>query len=214
MGRRPPSALTATPTTSPSKGAARATTWRTASAARPVMAEPRWSRDRWHELVFFDCNSCHHRFGKQALAGKSEGTRIGLPGLADAPFVLYEKVLAVTQPSEAAGVNAELGALNRSIATRSSEVGARATTFQQRVARSIDLVERAKLDDKPILAALAECNRPPSPLTYLVAEQVTMGIEVTLADMNGDEAVKRDADVRDLLAATQSLGAFDPAKFR
>ena len=179
-----------------------------------LLADPRWSRDRWHEPVFFDCNSCHHRFGKQALAGKSDGTRIGLPGLAAAPFVLYEKVLAVTQPSEAAGINAELAALNRSIAMRSSDVGARATAFRQHVTRSIELVERAKLDDKSILAALAECNRPRSPLTYLVAEQLTMGVQATLADMYGDEAVNRDADVQGLLAATQSLGSFDPAKFR
>jgi Cytochrome c554 and c-prime len=178
-----------------------------------LLADPRLTRPRWPEFGLFDCATCH-RDVQKGTSLSDHGTPVGLPGLSEAPFVLYERLLTVTLPSGADRIDGELVALNRLMGARSTEIGARATALCDRVGRTLDAISTVQLNHDQVLAALAGCSRSPERLTYLEAEQLTMGIEATLASMYGEAALARDSTVRGMLDATQSLGRFDPVRFQ
>jgi hypothetical protein len=180
-----------------------------------LLAEPRRSTAGWQEFAFLDCATCHHDLGVRARPKSRYGTPLGLPRLTEAQFSVYEKVLALVAPADVAAVDGQVRALDRSMATRSADLPARAVALGERVAGTVDRVAVVELDDGQALRALAECDRPPTETSYLVAEQLTLGIQAVLADRKVERVLTGSRDeVQPLLDATQSLADFDPARFR
>jgi hypothetical protein len=166
--------------------------------------------DGWDEFTAFECASCHHDVGAPPALASGRNAPLGLPELTDAPFVLYQRVLAMTAPAEAEGIARELRALSQSPSGRRDA----AARLRDRVGSTLDPIARAGIAPDRLLATLADCDRRSARTTYLVAEQLTMAIEAALGDAGGEATLRSDPNVRALLAATASPGSFDPRRFR
>jgi hypothetical protein len=167
-----------------------------------------------YDFALFDCAACHHDLGTRAPRDAKGALGLGLPGASGAPFVLYQKVLAMVAPADASAIAGEAAALADALAVRSEDVPSRARALRERVAATVDVIAAAPLDERRLLAELAACGRSPDDVGYLVAEQLVMAIQATLAGMHGEQSLADDPDVRRLLATTERLGSFDAARFR
>src|SRR5579862_6014757 len=194
-------------------------TWATGQAVAlreflGLLADPRRTGAGRQEFAFLECAACHHDIGRPPRTPDRNGAPLGLPGPTAAQFSVYGTVLALAEPTALAPIEGQLAALERSVATRSKDISARAAMLRDEVARTGEVIAGADLDAQRVLHALAACDRGSIGGSYLVAEQLVLGIQAALADLSGEAALGGDRDVQRLLDATRSLADFEPARFR
>lgn len=144
----------------------RATTWATGQlvAAQRFLADlqsPRFDGGGlFPELVFFDCNACHHAMEPPRWnAGIASPLGPGEVRLADASLILTRDVLAVLAPGQAAEWSLALSALHRSSQQSRPAVARAAARLGGLLDQALPLVSQRTIDRQDALALLQQIAR-------------------------------------------------------
>jgi hypothetical protein len=175
------------------------------------------------ELVFFDCDSCHHpttslRWEKRA----SSGLGPGLPHLNDANAIMLRAIAARIDPASGAELEKTMVSLHAAMAegkgvakTDAQSVGAIAHKLG--VAFAAHAFTRD--DMKAMMQALAARGPAGDYADYAAAEQATMAFASIVYTLKTDNlvdagtAAKLKTALDQCYAATQKEEAYQPAKF-
>jgi len=188
------------------------------------LADPRHRGDGvFPELVFFDCDSCHHpesalRWQKRASVGLSPG----VPHVNDANAVMLRVLAHRLAPDDAAELERDMTLLQRALAEGQGDPHALANRLAATAHRLGDLLDAhdfSRDDLKALLAGLVVALQAGDAADYAVAEQATMAfasiidtLETShLIDAAQFTALKSALD--QCYAATQKQESYEPAKF-
>jgi hypothetical protein len=175
------------------------------------------------ELVFFDCQSCHHstanlRWQKRGGTGLSPG----LPHFNDANAIMLHAIALRVAPDLAASLQADVRSLHQALSTGAGRPAAPAQRIAQTAARLGDVLaahDFSRDDMRAMIAALAQAGGAGDFSDYAAAEQATMAFAsiIYTLKMDGDADGGRYAALRAALeqcyTATKTQDAYNPAVF-
>jgi len=175
------------------------------------------------ELVFFDCDSCHHpttslRWEKRA----SSGLGPGLPHLNDANAIMLRAIAARIDPATGGELEKAVVSLHGAMAEGKGVSKTDAAAVGQ-IAHKLGLAFAAHTftrdDMKAMMAALAARGPAGDYADYAAAEQATMAFASIVYTLKTDnlvdagQAAKLKTALDGCYAATQKEEAYEPAKF-
>lgn len=169
------------------------------------------------ELVFFDCNACHHAMRPPRWSPGAGGPLgPGEPRLADSYLVMSAAAMSVLLPESAKQWDAGLNGLHRGSKESIAKIRESARSLRQLTqggltalnSRRIDKAETIKLIEK-----IAQVGIDQRSGDYTSAKQVYYGVEALLASLKQDHGAPKDAlksEVDALFAAVDAQKAYDP----
>lgn len=175
------------------------------------------------ELVFFDCQSCHHpmsnlRWQKRA----STGLGPGIPHFSDANAIMLRAIAAKVTPDLAKSLDADVHALHLALSAGEgspADIARRVAATSHKVGDALATHIFTKGDMRDMLMAVAKSGSNGDASDYASAEQVTMAFAslIYTLNMQGDldagtyAALK--AGLNQCYGAIQKEDSYDPVKF-
>jgi len=170
------------------------------------------------ELVFFDCQACHHstatlRWQRRA----STGLGPGLPHLNDANAIMLRALPPGLAPAASSALANDLRALHAAMSLGGGQTAAIARRIE---AQAASLAEALATHDfsaaemAAIVQRLADGARDGEATDYAAAEQATMGFAAIIDSLEGSAAKPAlRAALERCYAATQQPDHYDPRVF-
>jgi hypothetical protein len=187
------------------------------------LAENQHRDGAFPELIFFDCQACHHSTATlrwQRRASMALGP--GLPHFNDANAIMLRAIAARIAPDLARTLETEIRALHQAM----SEGSAKPTEIAHRIAATAGTLADTlgthvftPADMQAMIAALARSAHDGDASDYAAAEQSTMAFASIIYTLNTEQAVTRAqyAALRAALdrcyAATRQPDSYDPTAF-
>lgn len=194
-------------------------------AAQLYLEELRSPRFKDHglfpELVFFDCNACHHPMRPPRWsAGTGGALDAGEPRLMDAYLVMAGAVLQVLAPDTGNRWDNALRELQTATRVSLGEIQARAAALSAIADQALQPLRTQTLDKQQTISLMKQVARlgtGPRAADYTSAKQVYYAIDSLLADLKRQHGVGKDALTAEmdlLFAAFDTSRPFDPAALR
>lgn len=175
------------------------------------------------ELVFFDCQSCHHttsqlRWQRRASTGLKPGT----PHLNDANAVILRALAARVDPALSRKLEVDVRALHQALSGPSANPAAAARAVADDADAFIAALGARRVAPPALhdmIRALAALSDTADASDYAAAEQVTMGFASIIYTLQSDGAVTAAqytalrAALEACYAATRVQDAYDPVQF-
>ncbi len=174
------------------------------------------------ELVFFDCQSCHHtttelRWQKRA----STGLAPGLPHFNDANAVMLRAIAARVAPGLGRSLETDIRSLHQALsagAGRPAPIALRIAATAHQLGDELAAHDFTQGDMRAMMIALAQTGQTSDASDYAAAEQATMAFASIIYTLKvqgvsaGRYAAMRAA-LEACYAATRTQDAYDPAAF-
>jgi hypothetical protein len=194
------------------------------------IAEHQKREGAFPELVFFDCQSCHHGIEPKTttlrwLKRSSSGLGPGLPHFNDSNGIMLRVIPAHVAPDTmralAGDVRALHGALSNGVAGGGSprDIAGRIAHEAGTLADRLEAYDFSRADARAMLENLAVLAREGDMTDYAAGEQATMAFATIIDTLNVGHAVDSDqfaalrAGLERCYAATQTPERYDPAAF-
>ena len=175
------------------------------------------------ELVFFDCQACHHpttalRWQRRV----SMGLGPGLPHFNDANAIMLRAIAARLAPEDGRALEQDIKALHQALsegAGRPADIARRIAATAGRLSVTFSAHDFTAGDMRAMMAALASSARDGDASDYASAEQATMAFAAIIFSLNASQAVDASqyaalkAALGHCYAATQKPDSYDPAVF-
>ena len=166
-----------------------------------IFSDPTRGRDGlFPELVLFDCNSCHHPMNVRQFSPRL-GNGPGRIHLNDSNLLMLRAIVAVLDPSHAAGFDEKLAQLHQAIAGGKSSDQDAVTIAKQLsdvINNIIVQIEMIPVDTgmlKAILNELMNDSSVKNYADYAGAEQAYMSVSSLISSLNKRGALKNVADI-------------------
>lgn len=170
------------------------------------------------ELVFFDCNACHHNMRPPRWTpGMGGPLAPGEVRLADASLVMSGVILGVLAPDKAANWKAALAELHRASADSVARTRAAAQKLRELAGAGLGQVRgRAvgKSEALDLIDRLAEIGIETRSGDYTASKQIYFGVDALLAFLKQEHGAPKDAlrtEVDELFASVDAQRTYDPA---
>jgi hypothetical protein len=187
------------------------------------LAENQHRDGAFPELVFFDCQACHHSTGTLRWQRRtSMGLGPGLPHFNDANAIMLRAIAARIAPDLARTLEIQIRALHQAM----SEGSGKPADLAQRVAATAGTLADtlgthlfSAADMQAMIVALARSARDGDASDYAAAEQSTMAFASIIYTLNTEQALTRAqyaalrAGLDRCYAATRQPDSYDPAAF-
>lgn len=185
--------------------------------------ETRRGQGVFPELVFFDCQACHHPMSNLRWH-KRDGTGLGpgVPRFNDANAIMLSAIAGRVAPDLGHALDADVRALHQALSAGQgdpAEIARRLAGGAHRLAEILARHDFSKSDLREMAGALAAAGRRGDLSSYAAAEQATMAFAAIIDTLKTDGALDaapygalKSALAR-CYAATQHEEAFDPAAF-
>ena len=175
------------------------------------------------ELVFFDCQSCHHpmsnlRWEKRA----STGLGPGIPHFNDANAIMLRAIAARVTPELSKSLDADVHALHLALSAgegNPTEIARRLAANAQKLGDALATHDFTKADMRDMLLAVAKSSTNGDTSDYAAAEQATMAFASIIYTLNTDGALDASAyaalkaGLNQCYGATEKEDSYDPVKF-
>ncbi len=175
------------------------------------------------ELVFFDCQSCHHpmsnlRWQKRA----STGLGPGIPHFNDANAIMLRAIAARVTPELSKSLDADVHALHLALSAgegNPTEIARRLAANAQKLGDALATHDFTKADMRDMLLAVAKSSANGDASDYAAAEQATMAFASIIYTLNTDGALDASAyaalkaGLNQCYGATEKEDNYDPVKF-
>jgi hypothetical protein len=179
------------------------------------------------ELVFFDCQSCHHGIEAKTTALRwqaraSSGLGPGLPHFNDSNGIMLRVIPAHVAPDTMRALAGDVRALHQALsngAGRPADIAARVAHDASDLADTLADYDFSHADMRAMLGNLAALARQGETTDYAAGEQATMAFAAIIDTLNVDHAVDGEqyaalrAGLERCYAATQAPERYDPAAF-
>lgn len=146
-----------------------------------LMSERFVSHGLFPELVFFDCNACHHPMtAPRWMPGLAGQAGPGQVRLFNASLAMSEVIVARLFPDEAQGWTADVAALHDAATVSVPAIKAQATKLSDRLDRLLPRAEAAPADTalaKRLMQTLTEQGQRRDAGDYSSAQQIAMALE-------------------------------------
>jgi hypothetical protein len=170
------------------------------------------------ELVFFDCNACHHAMRPPRWnPGVGGPLGPGEPRLADAYLAMSAVVLGVLAPDAAKQWDAALADLHRASAESVGKTRDVARRLRQITGSALDGMRGknvSKSDAATLIDRLAEVGIERRAGDYTASKQIYYGIDALLAFLKTEHGLAKGAlqgEMDQLFAAVDAQRSYDPA---
>lgn len=194
-------------------------------AAQLYLEELRSPRFKDHglfpELVFFDCNACHHPMRPPRWStGTGGALDAGEPRLMDAYLVMSGAVLTVLTPDASGRWQDGLRGLQQASRESVGKIQERAAALSGLAEQSLQQVGSQMIDKAQTIALMQQVARlgaGPRAADYTSAKQIYYAIDSLLADLKRQHGVGKDAlnaEMDLLFTAFDPSRPFDPAALR
>jgi hypothetical protein len=175
------------------------------------------------ELVFFDCNSCHHptsalRWERRA----SSGLEPGLPHFNDSNGIMLRVLPGDISPETTRALNTDIRALHIALSEgggRPSDIASRISAEAGTLAETLEGHEFTAGEMRAMIASLAQAARDGDATDYAAAEQATMAFAAiidtlnTAHDIDAGTFAALHAGLDRCYAATEKPDHYDPHVF-
>jgi hypothetical protein len=175
------------------------------------------------ELIFFDCQSCHHttsnlRWEKRA----STGLAPGLPHLNDANAVMLRTIAARVAPDLSRRLESDVRTLHLALSAGIGRPAAAAPRVAEEAGQMAQMLSDHSFnqgDMRALILALAQISQTSDMSDYAAAEQATMAFAsiIYTLKMDGDvDTAQYDrlrAALEQCYGATRNQDAYDPRRF-
>jgi len=175
------------------------------------------------ELVFFDCQACHHpmsnlRWQKRA----STGLGPGIPHFNDANAIMLRAIAAKVAPDLGKSLDADVHELHLALSAgegNPGEIARRLAANAQKLGDVLAAHDFTKADMRDMLLAVAKSSTNGDTSDYAAAEQATMAFASIIYTLNTDGALDASAyaalkaGLNQCYGATEKEDNYDPVKF-
>jgi hypothetical protein len=175
------------------------------------------------ELVFFDCQACHHATAAlRWQRGTSRGLGPGLPHFNDANAIMLRAIAARLAPAEGAQLERDIRSLHQALSEgvgRPAEIASRIAASAARLSDIFGAHDFTAADMRAMMAALAQSARVGDASDYAAAEQSTLAFASIIYTLNASQSVDATqyaalkAALGQCYAATQKPDSYDPRVF-
>jgi len=188
------------------------------------LAEPRHKGEGvFPELVFFDCQACHHTTTKLRWQKRdSTGLGPGLPHFNDANAVMLRAISVRVAPDLGHSLEASVRALHQALSVGTGNPSAIAETIAAQARKLRDqfsAYDFTSSDMRAMIVALAQTSETSDISDYAAAEQATMAFASIIYSLNADgglppaQYTALRAALEKCYAATAVQDAYDPRAF-
>ncbi len=187
------------------------------------LAENQHRDGAFPELIFFDCQACHHSTGTLRWQRRSSmGLGPGLPHFNDANAIMLRAVAARVAPELARTLEAQIRALHQAMSVgtgKPADLAQRVAATAGSLADALGGHVFSAADMQAMMAALARAAHDGDASDYAAAEQATMAFASIIYTLNTEQAVTRAqyAGLRAALdrcyLATRQPDSYDPTAF-
>jgi hypothetical protein len=188
------------------------------------LAEPRHKGDGvFPELVFFDCQACHHTTTKLRWQRRgSTGLGPGLPHFNDANAVMLRAIALRSAPDLGRSLEASIRALHQALSEGTGDAAGIAETIAAQARKLRDrfsTYDFTRADTLAMLVSLAQISQTSDVSDYAAAEQATMAFASIIYSLNMDGALTPGqysalrAALEKCYTATAIQDAYDPRAF-
>jgi hypothetical protein len=174
------------------------------------------------ELVFFDCQSCHHPLTSLRWERRSSmGLGPGLPHFNDANGIMLRAIAARVAPELGSALENDIRALHVALSEggHPAEVARRVAADADKLNEVFATHDFTAADMRAMMVALAQSMRNGDATDYAAAEQATMAFASILYTLHSEQAVDTSqyaalkAALDHCYAATQKPDNYDPRAF-
>ena len=175
------------------------------------------------ELVFFDCQSCHHPMSNLRWERRaSTGLGPGIPHFNDANAIMLRAIAAKVAPDLARTLDGDVHALHQALSAgegNPTEIARRLAANAHKLADILAMHNFDKGDMRDMLLAVAKSSTNGDTSDYVAAEQATMAYASIIYTLNQDGAVDAGAygalktGLNQCYAAIEKEESYDPVKF-
>ena len=175
------------------------------------------------ELVFFDCQACHHPTTSLRWERRvSMGLGPGLPHFNDANGIMLRVIAARLAPEDGRALEQEIRALHQALsegAGRPADIARRIADTAGRLSEAFATHDFTTADMRAMMTGLAQSARDGDASDYASAEQATMAFAAIIFTLNASGAIDASqyaalkAALSQCYAATQKPDSYDPAVF-
>ncbi|MGQ0700632.1 MAG: multiheme c-type cytochrome [Panacagrimonas sp.] len=168
------------------------------------------------ELVFFDCNACHHNMRPPRwVAGLGGPLGPGQPRLADVHLTVSAILLGVLAPDTANQWNAALADLHKASGTSTAQTRDTAKRLRQITATALDGLRGKSIgqaEAATLIDRLAEAGVDRFASDYTATKQIYYGIDSLLRFLQQDHGLSKDSVKTEmgLLFASLDAQRYDP----
>ncbi len=188
------------------------------------LANPRHRGDGvFPELVFFDCQSCHHTTTNLRWQARvSTGLGPGVPHFNDANAVMLRAIAARVAPAIGRDIEMNIRALHQALSAgygRPAPIAGAIAAEAQELCDRLATYSFTRADMRAMIVALAQTSQTSDASDYAAAEQATMAFASMIYSlkMDGTLAPAAYASLRAALencyAATRVQDEYDPRAF-
>lgn len=188
------------------------------------LAAPRHQGDGvFPELVFFDCQACHHTTTQLRWQFRaSTGLGPGLPHFNDANAVMLRAIAARVAPEQARALESDVRALHQALSAgigRPAPIAQRIATTAQQLGDLLAAHTFSNTDMRAMLVALARVSQTSDASDYAAAEQATMAFASIIYTLKMQGAVdtveygRMRAALESCYSATRMQDSYDPRAF-
>ncbi|MEQ1439445.1 multiheme c-type cytochrome [Fontimonas sp. SYSU GA230001] len=178
-------------------------------------------RGMFPELVFFDCNACHHAMQQPRWnAGVGGPLGPGEPRLADAYLVMSGAVLAVLQPESGARWTAALAELHRASAQSVPKTREAAQKLREIASAALPEIARrdiGKTQAVELMLRVAQIGIDTQAGNYTAAKQIYYASDALSAYLRQEHGVAKQAlqgPLDELFAAVDAPRSYNPDSLR
>jgi hypothetical protein len=175
------------------------------------------------ELVFFDCQACHHSTSSLRWQPRaSMGLGPGLPHFNDANGIMLRAIAARLAPEEGRALTRDIRELHQALsegAGRPAEIAGRIAATAGRLSETFAAHDFTPADMRAMLMALVQSAHDGDASDYAAAEQSTMAFAAIIFTLNASQALDASqyaalkAALNQCYAATQKPDSYDPRAF-
>ncbi len=175
------------------------------------------------ELVFFDCQSCHHpmsnlRWEKRA----STGLGPGIPHFNDANAIMLRAIAAKVTPDLARSLDGDIHALHQALSAgegNPTEIARRLGSDAHQIGDALASHDFTKADMHDMAMAVAKSAANGDASDYAAAEQMTMAFASIIYTLHEEGEIDEGAygalkaGLNQCYGAIQKEDSYDPVKF-
>jgi hypothetical protein len=175
------------------------------------------------ELVFFDCQACHHpmsnlRWQKRA----STGLGPGIPHFNDANAIMLRAIAAKVAPEMSKSLDGDIHALHLALSVgegNPAEIAKRLGATAHQIGGVLAAHDFSKADMHDMMLAVAKSSTNGDTSDYAAAEQATMAFASIIYTLNAEGDVDAGvyaalkAGLNQCYGAIQKEDSYDPVKF-
>ncbi len=175
------------------------------------------------ELVYFDCDSCHHptsslRWQKRA----STGLGPGIPHFNDANAIMLGAIAAKVTPDLAKSLDADVKALHQALSAGAgspAETARHLASVAEKIGDALATHDFTKADMHDMAMAVVRASTDGDTSDYAGAEQATMAFASIIYTLNAEGDINEGqyntlkAALNQCYGALQKEDSYDPVKF-